>query len=140
MPVKTYNLKDVIASVSGVPVEGGADGDKIKIEFASERFTKQVGADGEVTRSEQNNNTGKITFSLMYGSDLNDYFDSLRVSKLVVPILVRDTRGRSNYFSPSSWIEKEPDETFGKDAGNRDWVFDCADIDRTHGGLTPSFT
>ena len=138
--VKTYNLKDIIATVLGVPVEGGADGDKIKIEFASERFTKQVGVDGEVTRSEQNNNTGKITFSLTYGSDLNNYFDGLRRSKAVVPILIRDTRGSSSFFSPSSWVEKEPDETFGKDAGNRDWVFDCADIDRTHGGLTPSFS
>jgi len=137
---KTYDLKKVILTVNGIPVTGFQDGDAVSVEFDSETWTKTVGSDGEVCRSRTNNNTGKVTITLMYSSMVNDAFNAQKVLDRAtglgtVSILIKDLSSASTVFVPQAWIQKEPTQTYGKEMGNREWVFDCSAIEKIDGGI-----
>lgn len=129
----TYNFKQVQVSVGGLPVSGFAEGVAVEIENDKEAFTKQVGADGQTTRSQQTNIDGKITIHLMQTSASNDYFSQLALMDRALaqgarPITVRDGSGRTVIASALGWVMKMPKTDFQVDSKERTWVFDCTDL------------
>jgi hypothetical protein len=133
MALKTYDLSKVIVTVAGIPLQGGADGDKIAVERTADTWTMTVGADGETTRSKQNNASGTITITLQYGADANSILREL--FKLddstgfgTFPIAVRDTLGVSICSSRDAFISKPPGLTYGRDVGSVEWVIMCGHL------------
>lgn len=137
--MKNYNPKKVSVIVGTRALSGFADGTFVQVAFDNEAFTKKVGADGEVTRSQSNDYSGKITITLDQASDSNDYLSGLaaldRASGAgVVPVLIRDAMGTTLVAVESAWVQKLADASFSKTSEDREWVLDCAAMDVFVGG------
>ena len=61
---KTYDLKLVICTVDGVPINGFGETDAITIEWASDLVAETVTADGSVVYSRNNDRRAYVTFTL----------------------------------------------------------------------------
>jgi len=140
--VRTYDPKQVVVVVGGVPLSGFADGTFISVERANDSFSKVSGADGYVSRSKSNDKSGSVTITLAQTSPSNDILQGFALADEltnngVVPILVKDVGGRTTFVSAFGWIKKTPSAEFGKEISNREWVLDVADLDVFIGG-TPN--
>ena len=127
--IKTYDAKKVIINYGGAPIRGFNDGDFISIKATSDRWTKKVGADGEVARSRSNDETSEVTLSLSQTSPANSvltaFMEADRLSNRgVLPLTMVDVISGMTFFWPQAWIKKVPDITRGKELKNTDWVFD----------------
>jgi len=140
--MKTYDPKKVIVVFGGVSITGYADGTFVSVAPATERFSKVVGADGEVARARSNDNTHEVTITLMQTSasndDLADISGQDRDSNSGVRSLtIKDISGKTLMFWPEAWIRQTPNVEFAKTAGERGWVFDTGQITTEDlGGVT----
>jgi Bacteriophage KPP10, Structural protein ORF10 len=139
MALLNYNPKDVSIIIGTQIMKGFADGPFISVEYDEDAFNKKIGADGEGTRVKTNNFAGRYTLTLDQASESNDYLSGLaaldRASGAgVVPVTVRDVNGNTLYFSESGWVLRIPTMEFGKEAADREWVLDAADIQGFIGG------
>lgn len=127
MAVKTY-LPDQFKIIFGTETMTGLDdGDFITVSPGSDRFSKVVGADGEVIRTRSNDYTHDIEIVLLQSSSSNDYlstvFDLDRVSGTgALPLSIVDLSGTTVRFWASAWIVQEPAAANGKESGNRTWT------------------
>jgi hypothetical protein len=127
--LKTYNAGEVAIIVGTRSIDGLAEDTFINATRDEQIFTKQVGAVGEVTRSDTNNKSGSITLTLQQTSDSNDFLTSVAAAKSVFPVIITDLSGRTVLRATQSWIQKYPDVEYGRDSGTREWVLDCADLE-----------
>ena len=139
--VKTYDPNQVVVSFFGVPLSGFADGTFISIAPAADRFTKAVGADGEVTRSKSSDRTSEATLTLQQSSLSNDVLSGfLALDDLnnagKGPLLIQDKGGTTVFFSAEAWIRTPPTQAYSKEVENRDWIFDTGQPEIFVGGST----
>lgn len=139
MSTKTYDPGLVVVSIGGNIISGFADGTFISVERTSDSFSKQVGADGEVTRVRSRDRSGSITLTLMASSLSNDILTALhKLDELsgtgVVPFLLKDLAGTTLVAAQSCWIRKPANVEFGKELSNREWALDANPIVMTVGG------
>ena len=139
MSLKTYLAHEVSVIVGVRPITGLASGDAVTVEREADSWTDSVGINGEVTRSGSADKRGTVTIKLQQTAEDNDYLSGLAVadelsSKGVVPLLIRDTNGRSLYVAEQSWIKKPANAPFAKEAGEREWVIRCARLEMFSGG------
>lgn len=139
MGVKTYDPKQVVVSIGGIPISGYLDGTFIQVTRDEDAFAKKTGADGETSRAKSNSRGGSVTLSLAQTSLSNDALSALaavdeNTGNGVVPLLVKDVRGTSLIASASAWIKKLPDTIYSKEIEGREWVIDCADLQIFVGG------
>lgn len=142
--MKTYDPKAVICTVVspvlGVHIVSGfVDGTFLSIERDEQKFTKRVGADGEVSRSKRNNLTATATFTLKQTSSSNDFFSALAnlddlSSDGVVSFFVKDGSGRTLVTSAEAWVETEAADSFGIEEEDRTWVIALASTQKFTGG------
>jgi len=130
MATKTYNSREVSLTLGAYSIDSGrAAGDFVTTKMSAELYKKSVGADGEVTRSKVNDRSATITIKLMQTSDGHAVLTGLaaagrlsRNSEDIVPFQLRDRNGGLVESAESCWIEKEPDSSFGAEAGEREWT------------------
>jgi hypothetical protein len=127
--MKTFDAKKVIIIYGGVPLTGFADGTFISVTGAADTFTKKVGADGEVARSRNNDDTSEVTLTLQQTSKSNSYLSLMRAADKAsnagaLPLLINDLLGNTLFFWDAAWIKKAPDWERGKELGDQAWVFD----------------
>jgi hypothetical protein len=124
--VKTYDPKEILLLVAGVPIDGFADGDFINVEFP-ESFTTQIGAQGAHTRSRVADSTADMTVTLQQTSPGNAYLTSLlaadRALGVLVPVLLKDLIGNDLVASTQAYITQRPALGFGAESGSREWTF-----------------
>lgn len=137
--VRTLDPKDVLIIVSGIPISGFEDGTFVLVERTSDTFTTVSGADGIVTRVKQNDRTGSVTITLAQSSESNAVLSGLAIADElsgigVFPVVVKDNRGTSLYFSDVCWIRKVSNAEFSKDVNSREWVIDCSNLEIFNGG------
>lgn len=137
---KTFNLKRCLITVNGVPVSGFADGDAVTAARNEDSYSLTIGADGERLRNRSNNNSGRLTFNLMYSSPLNTVFQGLNTLDESTglgqaAILITDLNSGSSAFAAQAWVVKPPDLTLGMEAGAREWVFETGDLQLNHAGI-----
>lgn len=118
---------------------GWAPDSFIEIEHDEDAFTKQVGAGGEVTRTRNANEAGSVTVRLLQGSVFNSLLSAAakldrRVGGGIKPLMIKDLLGNTLVLAEHAWIRKIAPSPFAKEAGEREWVFDCADLDPFVGG------
>ncbi len=143
MTVNSYDAQAVILTIGGLPITGFRDGDKVSVEADGDLWTKQVGVDGAVSRSRQNQPGGKITVGLMYGEAANAILETFKTLDLLtghapVTISMFDVNGGVTVFSGTAWLMKQPGVPIARDNGEIEWVFDCADLTIIMGILIPS--
>jgi len=138
MGVRTYDFKKYKLIIGGVPIQGFADGTGINLERAEDLFTKVVGADGKTSRSKSNDLSGRLTITLKQTSPSNDYLSSIAqldetTNVGIVPMILKDFNGTTVATSSALWNVKKPGVELAKELTNREWIFDCADLQLTVG-------
>ncbi len=139
MPIRSYDPKQVLIIVGGVPMQGFADGSFATIERDEDAFTKIVGSDGEVSRAKSNNKSGLLTLTLHATSPSNDVLsgfaslDELSNSG-VVPVFVKDNSGRSVFVSAEGWVRRLPSSEYSNEITNREWAIDLGVVEFFSGG------
>jgi len=135
MGVRTYDPKQVIITIGGIPMSGFSDGTFLEIDRNEPTWNTVVGADGLVTRGKTNNFTGTLTLTLKQSSPSNDILSGFMAideatNSGVFPILVKDISGNSIYFAGRCWVTQYANSTFGKDISDRQWslMMDEADM------------
>ena len=137
--LKTYDGAEVSVIVGGRVITGLSESDAVVVSRDNPAWIKKSGLRGGKTRSKSSDRGGKITIKVEQTSGDNDYFSGLAIldeksSAGVVSILVRDAKGTTLHNVAEAWVEKIPDDSKGKEAGELDWVFDCADLNMFVGG------
>jgi hypothetical protein len=139
MAVRTYDPKQILVIVGGVPIGGYADGTFVKVSRKSDAYSMTTGCDGITSRAKSNDRSGSIVITLAQTSPSNKILTGFAVADEianagVVPVLIKDSAGDSAYVSGFAWVRKQPDGEFGKEVGNREWNMDAADLDIFTGG------
>jgi hypothetical protein len=137
--MNTYDPKAVIVTWGPITFHGFVEGTHVECERTEDAFTTKSGNDGEVTRSLNNNRTGSVTTRLMQASSTNDLLSAKAaedelLGTAIYPLQVADLRGRTLEFAQNAWIRKGAKSEFAKEAGDREWIFDCDYLRRTVGG------
>lgn len=137
----SYDPSQVTVIVGGVILSGFADGDFITCEREEDNFFKRVGGDGQVGRARNANKSGSFTFTLMATSPANEQLSALLAvddlvndGLLVFPIAVYDGSGKDLAVATQCWLKKLPNLVKGKEVGDREWIFDAADMKIFVGG------
>lgn len=139
MAVRTFDPKEVIITIGGIPMSGFADGTFLEVVADVPQFTKVTGADGYVTRVKSNDYGAVMTLTLSQSSPSNDALSAIfnadrQANAGVVPILIKDMSGTSVIFAATGWIQQFPDTAFGNEINDRAWIFDLANADLFIGG------
>lgn len=142
MAVATYDPKEVIININGIPISGFADGTFINVSREKDAFTKVIGSDGVQSRAKSNDRSGMIVLTLVQTSASNDTLSALAIADEVqnagvAAIIVKDVGGRSTFISGNGWVRKMPDSEFSNEITNREWTLDMAEVDIFVGGTFP---
>jgi hypothetical protein len=125
-----YDPKKLVINFGGVPLGGYADSTFVEIApNSADGFIKKVGADGEVSRSQNADNTHQVTVTLMQSSDSNAYLSGVRnadklTGRSILPLSITDLSGGSMGFWPQAWIQGDPTWSYGKEDQERQWIID----------------
>jgi hypothetical protein len=136
---KTFDPSKVSVLYGGAIMGGFADGTFVSVEYSSDFFSKVTGVDKFTTRVKSNDFSGSITLTLQQSSPSNDILTGFMLAdkltnKSVLPLLIKDFSGTTLVFTAYAWIRKPPTVEFGKELSNREWIFDCAELDVFVGG------
>lgn len=136
----TYDPALVVASFAGIPIAGYADGTFVTVERNNDSYTLMVGAGGEAARARSRNSSGKVTFTLLATSPVNDLLSAVwHADELlgvgVGSVIVKDLQGTTLCVANNAWITKAPKIEFGKEVGTREWVIEAESIYMSAGGV-----
>lgn len=123
----TYDPKMVVITFGGVPIMGFAEDTFVECTPAEERFTRKVGADGEVVRSKSANGCYDVTITLLQTSLSNATLSAAQIADEttglgMLPLSITEISSGSEHFFPQAWVEK-PTWSRGKEAGDQAWTF-----------------
>lgn len=125
--MKTYDFKQVQVIFGGNILTGFAEGDAIQLTPNADAFTLKVGADGETSRSKSNNKSRGLKLKFMQTASANDILSGIHNTDLennsgVRPLMIKDLNGNSLVTERQAFIGKAPDESWGAEAGDREWT------------------
>jgi len=137
----TYDPQQIKVIFKGVEIKGFKKGSFVKVTRSTPTWSKQVGADGEVTRVRSRDKTGTIEVTLVAASPSNQQLaDIMKSDELngdgIGTASVRDLNGLDKHTSEKAWLITPPDAEYAEDAGERVWKLDCTELDTYSGGST----
>lgn len=143
MGQQTYDPAKVTVNVAGITLTQFAKGSFVAVSRTSERFSSDVGAQGDVVRIRSADERGTIKVTLMRASPSNDALSALAeldalTGQGVGPALVKDPTGTSLHTAENAWIKKVPDGTFSTEAETVEWEIECAKLKHFVGGTVAS--
>jgi hypothetical protein len=141
--LKTYDPAKVSVIIGGHIVQGYADGEFVTAARNSDNFARVGGADGEQTRAKSNDRSGVITVTLMQASLSNAVLQGFALADEtgnagIVPILIKDSNGSELATAEQAWCQKPSDKSYGKESGDRQWVFETGELIFAGGGIEAS--
>lgn len=151
MASQTYSFKDCQATIDGpggsvalAGDEAGIASEGITIEASGDINTMTSGADGAVMHSLSADRSGTVTVRLQQTSAVNrqlqvmqDYQAATSARHGKNTITIRDTARGDTVTCTGVAFAKYPSLTYAAAAGNREWVFHAARIERQIGSGTP---
>lgn len=137
----SYDPSQVTVVVGPVILSCFSEGDAIMAERYDDNSSMKVGIDGCVGRARSADKTGFFTFKLLSTGAVNLQLSALfaldnlsQDAGLVLPIAVYDGSGADLAVATQAWLKKMPSMTKGKEVGENEWIFDCADMKIFLGG------
>lgn len=127
-----YSPEDVTVLLGGVyPLDGFVDGSFVSIQKDSPNFTTKVTADGSISRTRNASSLYTVTVTLASFANTNKILTALaeldyRAMDARLPLLIKDSRGSTTFFSPETWVSKPTSVEFGLDITERTWSFTCS--------------
>ncbi len=128
MTTTTYDFKKVSVIVDGFIITGYMDGESIQTEFNEDSVVPHVGAAGDVTYAESNDETGTITLTLKQTSVTNAFLRALRKSKKLFQTQIVDANDGFRAGGTECRIIKSPERTWGSEVGGLEWPIHVADF------------
>jgi len=140
IPVGTFDPAQVTVSFANKTIIGIAKGSAIKVSRNSPQYTHEVGANGDVVRVLNNDQTGAIELELMQSSPSNDALNTLaqldaKSATGSGSVQVKDLNGRSMAHGDTAWVEKLPDAEYATEATNRTWKIVVSRLEHNVGGI-----
>lgn len=134
MALTTYSPKDVIVSIAGLhTVTGYASGTFVQITKEMKPFEKVRAMDGEISRIYSHDDVYKVKLSLMQSSGSHNILSmfynidtATRMGKF--PIIIKDSKGQTNFAAGTAWVEQIPDVTFSETLEVWTWTLGCSDV------------
>lgn len=126
MAAVTYSSANVTMIYGGKLITGWADGDFVKIAYASDYWMLTMQSDGIGTRSASRDLSGTVEITLLASSPSNDYLAAAFLADQqsgagVLPFLLRESSGALLASAESMWIVKSPDVSFSRSVSTRVW-------------------
>jgi hypothetical protein len=130
----TYSFRRIMLSIAGVPVVGFGEGDALTVEYDADLFTDKCGAGGSVVRGQLQDNRATIKIKLMQTSPAITAIEGLLRSdqltgKGAFPVSLVDLNSGTTHASPTSWMKKRPNRTFGTDPSELEYEIRCANLE-----------
>lgn len=140
--MQTYKASLVKFFFGSHVISGFGDDTFIEAEFTGDAFETNVGAAGDVSRSQNMDESGKVVITLKGESQSNDVLSGLAqldrlVGSSVLPLLVKDGGGTTLVQAGQAWIKKPANVGFGKKREQAKWEFACAKMYMKVGGTLP---
>jgi len=131
--VLTYNPKKVIVIFGAHQITGFSEDSIISIEPHGEGMQKYVGADGEVARSIDPDETFTITVPLASTSKSNTYLSALynrdrHTGTTMLPILIKDLSGDTLFHAEQAWVQNFPEGGRGRVVEEQEWTIDTGQV------------
>lgn len=126
-----YNPLHIIPSWGHSVLSGFFDGTFVLGSRDEDAVLKHAGSKGDITATLNANQSGSIVVTLVQGSETNAellaaLFLQEKTGKLQKrPFSITDLAGSMLVTAPNAWIRKPTDANFAKEAGPREWIFDC---------------
>jgi len=125
-----YNPKNVNTVVDGVIVTGYQDGTMVQCARSNDKFSMNVGSQGDVTFVENADDTGTVTITVQHTSPSVSYLMDMAKKKSPFPVQVLDSNdGGFKAGGSEALIQKSPDSERGKEISGLEFVFLVADYD-----------
>ena len=124
--VRPYDPRKILISLGPHVVTGYADGTFVNIEAHGDGVSKEVGADGEVVRSIDPDETATVTISVQYGSPTIAFCqqaydrDRKTSGEGSFPILIKDLKGNLVFSSEDAWVQNSIPREFAKTGTGRE--------------------
>lgn len=126
--ITSYDFRKTSVIVAGTIITGFMDSESIKSAQNEDDVTAHVGAGGDVTFSETNDETGIITLALKSTSSSIPFLKSLRDSKEKFPIQIVDVNDNAFRAGGSECrIIKPPERAWGIEVTGLEWQIYVAD-------------
>lgn len=117
-----HNFKNTQAVVAGNIITGFADGDAISAEPNEDKWSQTVGADGNVTYNESNNDTGTFTLKLKPESASVPVLLQLYKSGESFDVMLHDTTLNRRVTGEDCRIQKLPPFTRAEEVEALEYV------------------
>ena len=117
---KTYNPGEVSLVIGGSIINSW---NSITVARNEDKNFATVGTQGEVTRTVNVSNLGTITVVLPQSSADNAILSAKEIANGIESIGVMDKSGDSIATMPEGFITTVAESEFGKESGEREWVF-----------------
>lgn len=129
MAVKTFDIKRYPCIYGNHIVSGFATDNAISVEYKSDAWTLQVGADGEAARSKSNDYSATITLELMQTSLSNNALSTFYQADQLgnagaLPFLLKDLNGNTVLSAETAWIVKMTNVTISREVQSRIWTLE----------------
>ncbi len=143
MSLKVYNADEVVVVLGSVLIDSGlADGEFLRVEQDTDDTEDVVGTDGEVAVSRTNDRRATVTILVMQTSSGNDGLSTLSnltreaagMTGAILPLLIKDTNGRTLITGANAWVSRAPDRSFDRTAQTNEWKIRVAQLARFDGG------
>lgn len=141
MTLKLRNPKKLTFVWAGLTIEGFADESFVEISREADAFTDSVGATGDVTREQTNDDRATVTLRLTDTHPDNGALTAVHAAdKLegggagVAPLYIKDELGHDLHTAKECWIARGPDPKYSKTSGTNEWKFRCAHLVSISGG------
>lgn len=108
-----FNFKDTAVVIGGNIITGFMDGTPISTEQNEDTYTQHVGADGQVTYNESNNETGTFTFTLKQDSPSVPVLSALLATKESFSVSVVDGKRNKRVSGEDCRFSRKPTFTRG---------------------------
>jgi hypothetical protein len=125
--LKTYDVKNIIVLVNGIPLDGFAPDSKVSITQDNESYSHQMDCDGRLSvRSRNNDEVATVTVKLMKGSSSNAVLQGYRtldktVNKGTFNLNIKEIGSTSGVVAINAYIIKDPDVNLDKEAQVKEW-------------------
>jgi hypothetical protein len=127
--VTTYDAQSVSIIVNGTYLTGLSE-DMVSVSKDEDSYETTVGAQGDVVRSKVNNPLGTISVTLQQTSPQIAMLNSIAKSGALVPVSVINAGPpRETVTSTQAFIKKPADREYSASAGDREFEFQCLDLD-----------
>jgi hypothetical protein len=139
----TYDPKLFTVVVASIPVdtEAYADGEFLKVERDTDKFTDVSGTGGGVARAKQWDDRATVTLTLLQTAAFNAVLSALYNLDVnsdgeagVGAFLMKDRGGTTLYQANKCWISRAPDVTLDRGITARVWKIRIGKLNQFDGG------